>query len=83
MVRYALLACSIATALMRHPARRSIRLWDVRAPRAPLLTQQLHSEPVMALALDARGRRGASGAADAQVRASILFAMHLTHQPAM
>jgi hypothetical protein len=47
---------------------RSVRLWDMRAPRAPLLTQQLHREPVLALALDARGRQGASGAADAQAR---------------
>jgi len=49
-------------------APRSVRLWDVRAPRAPLLRLALHKEPVMALALDSRGRRGASGAADAQAR---------------
>jgi WD40 repeat protein len=44
-----------------------VRLWDVRAPGAALLELSLHSEPVMALALDGRARRGASGAADAQV----------------
>ena len=48
----------------------SVRLWDVRAPAAPLLRLSLHKEPVMALAVDSRGRRGASGAADAQVRDS-------------
>ena len=56
-----------ATHSARAPPRR-LRLWDVRSPRAPLLAQQLHSEPLMALALDARGVRGASGAADAQAR---------------
>jgi hypothetical protein len=50
-----------------------VRLWDVRAPRAPLLRLSLHKEPVMALALDARGRRGASGAADAQARGRLLI----------
>jgi len=49
-----------------------LRVWDPRAPAAPLLTQALHAEPVMALALDGRARRGASGASDARVRHFLL-----------
>ena len=70
-------ACCATVAALLDPAlklailrARSVRLWDVRAPAAPLLRLSLHKEPVMALALDSRGRRGASGAADAQARDS-------------
>jgi len=42
-------------------------VWDARAPTAPLLTERLHSDPLLCLALSGCGRRGASGAADAQI----------------
>lgn len=45
-----------------------LRAWDPRSPAAPLLSQPLHKEPLMALALDGKGRRGASGASDAKVQ---------------
>lgn len=44
-----------------------MRVWDSRSTAAPLLTQRLHADPVLCLALDSGGTCGASGAACAQV----------------
>jgi protein decreased size exclusion limit 1 len=45
----------------------SIRVWDSRSAAAPLLTEQMHEDPLLCLALEQRGRRGACGAASARV----------------
>ena len=49
------------------PVTISIRLWDSRTYASPLLTEQMHEDPLLCLALEQRGRRGACGAASARV----------------
>jgi len=44
-----------------------MRAWDSRQTGQPLLTLRLHRDPVLCLALCGEGRRGASGAACAQL----------------